>query len=72
MQCGFGYFDQIFLSMHIQTAASVVQEQCEADDDLSIQQRIALAGATTLDGAAEIVGEENEIAGGERFPLLAH
>ncbi len=49
----------------VQTAASVVQEQCEADDDLSIQQRIALAGATTLDGAAEIVGEENEIAGGE-------
>ena len=24
-----------------------------------------MAGATTLDGAAEIVGEENEIAGGE-------
>ena len=31
---------------------------------MSIQQRLMLAGATTLDGAAEIVGEENEIAGG--------
>ena len=48
-----------------QTAASVAQEQCEAEDDVSIQQRLLMAGATSLDGAAEIVGEENEIAGGE-------
>ena len=51
--------------LSFQTAATVVQEQCEADDDMSMQQRLMLAGASTLDGAAEIVGEENEIAGGE-------
>ena len=45
-------------------AANIAQEQCEADDDMSVQQRLMMAGATTLDGAAEIVGEENEIAGG--------
>jgi len=48
----------------LQTAASIAQEQLEADDDTSIQQRLMMGGATALEGAAEIVGAENEIAGG--------
>ena len=47
-----------------QTAAKVAEEQIKADDDTSVQQRLLLGTGTALGGVAEIVGEENEIAGG--------
>ncbi len=37
----------------------------EADDDTSMQQRVLMSTGTVLGGVAEVVGEENEIAGGE-------
>ncbi len=49
----------------MQTAVSVVQEQVEADEDTSIQQRVLMSTGTALGGAGDIIGEENEIAGGE-------
>ena len=52
----------------LQTAAGVVQDQIEADEDASLQQRVLMSTGTVLEGAADIVGEENEIAGGE--PLV--
>ena len=42
----------------------MVQEQAEADEDASLQQRLLMGTGTALEGVAEIVGEENEIAGG--------
>jgi len=42
----------------------VAEEQIKADDDTSVQQRLLLGAGTTLGGVSEIVGEENEIAGG--------
>lgn len=48
-----------------QTAISVVQDQIEADEDASIQQRVLKSTGTVLGGVADVVGEENEIAGGE-------
>ena len=42
----------------------MVQEQAEADGDMSLQQRVLMSTGTVLEGAGEIVGEENEIAGG--------
>ena len=42
----------------------MVKEQAEADDDVSMQQRLLMGAGTTLGGVAEIVGEENQIAGG--------
>lgn len=48
---------------YVSTAASVVQEQIEADDDTSLQQRVLMSTGTVLGGAAEVIGEENEIAG---------
>ena len=49
----------------MQTAAGVVQDQVEADGDASIQQRVLKSTGTVLGGAADIIGEENEIAGGK-------
>ena len=53
--------------MHAQTVADVTQEQLEADDDVSLQQRVFMATATTAEGASEIV--DNEIAAG-RYSML--
>ena len=41
-----------------------MQEQAEADEDSSLQQRVLMSTGTVLGGAADVVGEENEIAGG--------
>lgn len=50
----------------MQTGAAVVQDQLEADEDASLQQRVLKSTGTVLGGAAEVIGEENEIIGGER------
>ena len=48
----------------------VVQEQCEAEDDTSIQQRLLMGAATTIQGTGGALCEEGEgnedmmIAGG--------
>lgn len=42
-------------------AAGVVSDQAEADEDMSIQQRLALAGGSTLGGAGEMVGDMTDI-----------
>ena len=62
----------IYFILIIQTAASVAQEQIEADDDTSMQQRVLMSTGTVLGGVAEVVGEENEIAGGEAMILCMH
>ena len=49
--------------LHMQTAASVVQEQAEADEDTSLQQRLLMGAGTTLEGASELT--DNEIASGQ-------
>ena len=46
----------------IQVAASVVQEQCEAEGDMSLQQRVLMGAGTALEGSSELV--EDEIAAG--------
>ena len=56
-----------FCTLHAQTVADVTQEQLEADDDVSLQQRVFMATATTAEGASEIV--DNEIAAG-RYSML--
>ena len=43
----------------------MVQDQLEADEDASLQQRVLMSTGTVLEGAADVIGEENEIAGGE-------
>ena len=51
-------------------AADVVQEQCEADADTSIQQRVMMGAGTAVKGTGEALCEEGEgnedmkIAGG--------
>ncbi len=45
-----------------QTAASVAQEQAEADDDTTIQQRLLMGAGTTMNGASEMV--DNDLAAG--------
>ena len=51
-------------------AADVVQEQCEADNDTSIQQRVLMGAGTAVKGTGEALCEEGEgnedmkIAGG--------
>ena len=42
--------------------ASVVQEQCEAEGDMSLQQRVLMGAGTALEGSSELV--EDEIAAG--------
>ena len=46
----------------IQVGASVVQEQCEAEGDMSLQQRVLMGAGTALEGSSELV--EDEIAAG--------
>lgn len=60
------YFFASFCACMIQTGAAVVQDQLEADEDASLQQRVLKSTGTVLGGAAEVIGEENEIIGGER------
>ena len=58
-----------------QVAMDVVQEQCEADADTSIQQRVLMGAGTAIQGTGEALCEEGEgnqdmmIAGGsyEKF-----
>ena len=47
----------------MQTAAKVAQEQAEADEDTSLQQRLLMGAGTTLEGASEMT--DNEIASGQ-------
>ena len=53
-----------------QVATDLVQEQCEADADTSIQQRLLMVTATTIQGTGGALCEEGEgnqdmmIAGG--------
>ena len=42
-------------------AAGVVGDQAEADEDMSIQQRLALAGGSALGGAGEMVGDMTDV-----------
>ena len=54
----------------IKVVTDVVQEQCEAEDDTSIQQRLLMGAATTIQGTGGALCEEGEgnedmmIAGG--------
>ena len=52
----------------MQTAANVAQEQAEADEDTSLQQRLLMGAGTTLEGASEMT--DNEIASGESMIYL--
>ena len=52
----------------MQTAANVAQEQAEADEDTSLQQRLLMGAGTTLEGASEMT--DNEIATGESMIYL--
>ena len=40
------------------TAATVLKDQADADQDMSIGQRLALAGGSALEGAGDAVGIE--------------
>ena len=57
-------FLSLSLSLAVQTAANVVQEQAEADEDTTLQQRLLMGAGTTLEGASEMT--DNEIASGEQ------
>ena len=41
-------------------AADVVKEQCEADEDTSIQQRVLMGAGTAAKGTGEALAEEGE------------
>lgn len=41
---------------------NVVQDQCEADEDASLQQRLLMAAGTTAEGASGLV--DNEVVSG--------
>ncbi len=43
----------------------MAKEQLKADGDTSMEQRMLMSTGTVLGGVAKVVGEENEIAGGE-------
>ena len=60
----FGNLGFLFSFSHpdIQVGASVVQEQCEAEGDMSLQQRVLMGAGTALEGSSELV--EDEIAAG--------
>ena len=50
------------------TAANVLKDQADADPELSLKQRLVLAGGSTLEGAAdmvpiEAVGSVMQVAG---------
>lgn len=42
----------------LSTAAGVTRDQAEADEDMSIQQRLILAGGSTLEGTSEMVDND--------------
>lgn len=42
----------------LSTAAGVTRDQAEADTDMSIQQRLILAGGSTLEGVSEMVDND--------------
>ena len=46
----------------------MAQEQAEADEDTSLQQRLLMGAGTTLEGASEMT--DNEIASGESMIYL--
>ena len=46
----------------LSTAAEVAKDQAEADEDLSLKQRLALAAGSTITGASGMV--DNEIIAG--------
>jgi len=51
------------------TAAGVVRDQADADEDMSLTQRLALAGGSTLEGVGgmmddQILADTFEVAGG--------
>ena len=52
----------------LSTAAGVTRDQAEADSDMSVQQRLILAGGSTLEGVSgmvedEILADTLEVAG---------
>ena len=44
------------------TAAGVAHDQAEADEEMSLQQRMVLAGGSVLEGTSEMV--DNEVISG--------
>lgn len=62
MHC-YNVLNSNLLSSPFQTAANVVKEQAEADDDTTMQQRLLMGAGTTLEGASELT--DNEIASGQ-------
>ena len=47
----------LFILVGVLTAAGrVVQDQADADEDLSIKQRVALAGGSAIEGTGEALG----------------
>ena len=40
------------------TVGAVLKDQADADPDLSVKQRLILAGGSTLEGASEFVPDE--------------
>ena len=42
----------------ISTAGGVTRDQAEADEDMSIKQRLVLAGGSAVGGASEMVDNE--------------
>ena len=42
----------------LSTAAGVANDQADADEDLSLKQRVALAGGSVLEGTSEMVDNE--------------
>ena len=44
------------------TVGNVLVDQSEADEDLSITQRVALAGGSALEGAADFAGDIQPLA----------
>ncbi len=42
----------------LSTAAGVTRDQAEADPDMSLQQRLILAGGSTLEGVSEMVDND--------------
>ena len=50
-----------FYSVHtgvLATAGGVAKDQAEADEDMSVKQRLVLAGGSALSGASEMVDNE--------------
>ena len=65
----------IVLTGALSTAGGVFHDQAEADEDMSIKQRLVLAGGSALTGASEmvdndIVADAMEVAGEFECHLL--